>query len=88
MTDVKKLVPGIPEGEMQRMPLSETELASMKKDRAAIAALDAIDYPLEAVLYGHNKWTYRNDAYRAWNNKMDIEGKERLEKMITEKKRI
>ena len=68
--------------ERQIMPISETDLLTMKKDRAAITALDKIDYPLETVLYGERKWTYRNDAYRKWMVKMDIEAKERFDKMI------
>ena len=82
MTDAKKLVPGIPEGEMEQQKLSETQIAEMKKNYKVIADLDAIDYPLETVLYGVNKWTYRNDAYRKWIIKMDTEAKERYETII------
>ena len=84
----KHPVPGIPQGAFEEQPLSETELINMKKDREAITALDKINYPLECVLYGINKWTYRNDAYRKWMMKMDIEAKEKFDKMIKEKKRL
>lgn len=88
MADAKNAIPGIPVGQMQNNTISDSDLALMKKDRKVMMQLDAIDYPLETVLYGQNKWTYRNDAYRKWLTKMDIEAKERFDKMIKEKKRL
>jgi hypothetical protein len=88
MTNAKDMKPGIPLGEPQMQELSDSDLMIMKKDRDVISQLDKIDYPLEAVLYGVNKWTYRNDAYRKWLTKMDIEAKERFDKMIKTGKRL
>jgi len=83
MTDKEKPLNELePNGEMQK--LSDSQLTAMKKDRQAMKDLDAIDYPCEAVLYGVNKWTYRNDSYRKWMVTMDIQAKERFDKMIKE----
>ena len=68
--------------------LSDAEIVSLKKDREAMRSLDKIEYPLECVLYGAQKWTYRNDAYRKWLVKMDVEAKERFDKIIKEKRRL
>lgn len=73
----------VTQGQWTEQELMAANVKNAEQALSVMKQLDKIKTPLEVTMYmAGNKSMYRNDAFRVWVGKMDLEQRSELEKFI------